>query len=318
MNEERYLLQPESTSDREPVADPETASHAAGPAPDAALTAAAAPFESPAPKRRRMHGPGVMFATSMLSAVLASGITVALVPRTATPATTATATSASGSATVTVASTTSASAATIAAADGPAVVTIETTSATASTGRFPGSQSESGVGSGFIYASDGYILTAAHVVEGASQITVALADGRTFPGTVLSSDTTLDVAVVKIGATGLPTLALASGSSAELGQTVLAIGDPLGEFPGSVTTGIVSGTDRSITVADDLTGQPHDLTGLIQTDAAINPGNSGGPLVDSSGAVIGIINASSSSAEGIGFAVPISAAAGVIASAKTV
>jgi serine protease Do len=270
----------------------------------------------PQPRQRRSGGIGTLFATALLSAALASGMTAAVVARSGSSGTGAATTAATGSSTITVASTTASSAASIAAADGPAVVTIQTTSS--STGRWPGSQSGSGVGSGFIYASDGYILTAAHVIEGASQITVALADGRSFPGSVVSSDTSLDVAVVKIDATGLPTLALASGTTPQLGQTVLAIGDPLGEFPGSVTTGIVSGTDRSITVADDLTGQGHDLTGLIQTDAAINPGNSGGPLVDSSGAVIGIINASSSSAEGIGFAIPIRVAARVMAAAKTV
>jgi serine protease Do len=99
---------------------------------------------------------------------------------------------------------------------------------------------------------------------------------------------------------------------------VIAVGDPLGEFPGSVSIGIVSGLDRSITVADDLTRQARDLTGLVQTDAAINPGNSGGPLIDISGAVIGIISAGSSSAEGIGFAVPITAATSVMAAARTI
>jgi serine protease Do len=313
MNEPLGLPQSEPFSEIEPqaIAGPDLA--AGSPEP---VARAAAMAEASARGPRRPGGVGRLFAASLLSAALASGLTVALVPRSTSSTGATAAASSSTSANVTVASTTTSSAASIAAADGPAVVTIQTTSS--STGQWPGSQSGSGVGSGFIYESDGYILTAAHVVEGASQVTVALADGRTFPGTVVSSDTALDVAVVKISATGLPTLALATSTSAELGQTVLAIGDPLGEFPGSVTTGIVSGTDRSITVADDLTGQGHDLSGLIQTDAAINPGNSGGPLVDSTGAVIGIINASSSSAEGIGFAIPISAAAGVMASARTV
>jgi serine protease Do len=312
MNEPLGLPQSEPFSEIEPqaIAGPDLAVGSPEP-----VARAVAVVEASARGPRR-PGVGRLFAASLLSAALASGLTVALVPRSTSSTAATAAASSSTSANVTVASTTTSSAASIAAADGPAVVTIQTTSS--ATGQWPGSQSGSGVGSGFIYESDGYILTAAHVVEGASQVTVALADGRTFPGTVVSSDTALDVAVVKISATGLPTLALATSTSAELGQTVLAIGDPLGEFPGSVTTGIVSGTDRSITVADDLTGQGHDLSGLIQTDAAINPGNSGGPLVDSTGAVIGIINASSSSAEGIGFAIPISAAAGVMASARTV
>ena len=303
----------ESSPEIEPaaIAEPDLGLGSPEPVPPLATPATAS-----ARRPHRPGGVGRLFAASLLSAALASGLTVALVPRSSSSGGATAAASSSTSPNITVASTTTSSAASIAAADSPAVVTIQTTSSSA--GQWPGSQGGSGVGSGFIYELDGYILTAAHVVEGASQITVALADGRTFPGTVVSSDTSLDVAVVKISATGLPTLALATGTSPQLGQTVLAIGDPLGEFPGSVTTGIVSGTDRSITVADDLTGQGHDLTGLIQTDAAINPGNSGGPLVDSSGAVIGIINASSSSAEGIGFAIPISAAAGVMASAKTV
>jgi serine protease Do len=267
--------------------------------------------------RRRRRDIGVIFAASMLSAALASGATVALVPR----PTTSVAVAPSGSSAsptntiVTIAATTSSSVTSVVAADSPAVVTIQT-SITASGGR-SGNASGTGIGSGFIYDSNGYILTAAHVVEGASKITVTLADGRTFAGTVASSNSTLDVAVVKIAASGLPTLALNTGKL-QVGETVMAIGDPLGEFPGSVTIGVVSGTARSITVADDLTGRPHDLTGLVQTDAAINPGNSGGPLVDSSGAVIGIIIAGSSSAQGIGFAVPISATAGVRASAKTI
>ena len=290
------------------------------PTPALALPASPAPepVAPPRPVRRRRRDVGLMLAASMLSAALASGATVALVPRPAASvaATTSTSAAASTNSIVTVAANTTSSVASVVASDSPAVVTIQTTiSAAGSRSR---SASGTGVGSGFIYASDGYILTAAHVVEGASQITVNLADGRTFTGTVASSNSTLDVAVVKIAATGLPTLSLGTASKLQIGQTVMAIGDPLGEFPGSVTVGIVSGTDRSITVADDLTGQAHDLSGLVQTDAAINPGNSGGPLVDSSGAVIGIINAGSASAQGIGFAVPISAAAGVMASAKTI
>ncbi len=182
----------------------------------------------------------------------------------------------------------------------------------------PFSSSGTGVGSGFIYAADGRILTATHVVEGASSITVTLADGRTFDGTVVASDAATDVAIVKIEASGLPTLSLGASGAARIGETVLAIGDPLGDYPGSVTIGIISGMGRSVTVADEITRRTRDLTGLIQTDAAINQGNSGGPLVNASGEVIGIITAGSSSAQGIGFAVPIDAAAAIIASARTV
>ena len=128
----------------------------------------------------------------------------------------------------------------VVAADSPAVVTIQTTVDQA--GARSAGSSGSGVGSGFIYDSAGYILTAAHVVEGASTITVTLADGRTFAGTIASTDSSLDLAVVKIAATGLPTISLGT-STLQLGETVMAIGDPLGEFPGSVTIGVVSGTN---------------------------------------------------------------------------
>jgi serine protease Do len=267
--------------------------------------------------RRRRGDIGLLLGASMLSAALASGATAALV---AGPATTAAPTGTTTAATTSVASVTapagtSSSIAAIVAADNPAVVTIETTATLPGAG--PRTATGTGVGSGFIYDANGSILTAAHVVEGASRITVTLADGRTFPGTVAATDPTLDVAVVKIDASGLPTISLASSDAVEVGQTVIAVGDPLGDYPGSVTIGIVSGLDRSVTVADELTGRPRDLTGMIQTDAAINPGNSGGPLIDTSGKVIGIISAGSSDAQGMGFAVPISAAAVVIASAGT-
>ncbi len=276
---------------------------------------------SAAPAHRRRGDVAMVIAAAVLSAAMASGITAALAPRTSAPATAASGTGATATAStagvVAAAANTTSSVAGIVASDKPAVVTIETTVTTQGTGR-RGGATGNGVGSGFIYAANGYILTAAHVVEGASQITVTLADGRTFPGTVASSNATLDVAVVKIAATGLPTIPLGTSSTLKIGQMVLAIGDPLGQFPDSVTVGIVSGVDRAVTVADDLTGQPRDLTGLIQTDAAINQGNSGGPLIDASGAAVGIVNAGSSSAQGIAFAIPIDAAASVLAAAKTV
>jgi S1-C subfamily serine protease len=301
----------------DPPIDPATetpAAPSAEPLPPPAAPPAPASSRTP---RRPARSLAVLFSVSFLSAVLASGATIALVPHSSGSGVASSPTSAATAANSvqTVVASTTTSVTSVVAADSPAVVTIATT--ISGTGGRGGSSTGSGVGSGFIYESDGYILTAAHVVEGASTISVSLADGRTFAGTVVSSDPTLDIAVVKIAATGLPTLTLATGNL-QLGETVMAIGDPLGEFPGSVTIGIVSGTDRSITVADDLTGQPHDLTGLIQTDAAINPGNSGGPLLDSSGVVIGIINAGSSSAQGIGFAIPISAASSVMATAKSV
>ena len=130
----------------------------------------------------------------------------------------------------------------------PAVVTISTSAAT---GRSAGQVS--GIGSGFIYASDGWILTNAHVVEGATSVTVTLADGRDLTGRVVTSDSTADLAVVKVDATGLPTATLGSSSALVVGETVIAIGSPLGTYEGSATSGILSATNRSISVADEAT-----------------------------------------------------------------
>ncbi len=268
---------------------------------------------------RRRRDVGLVLAASMLSAAVASGAVVAFAPRQAPTAAVAAAATPAATAVagVTTAATHTLSVSSLAAAASPAVVTIETTVTSPGGGRSRTIDSGTGVGSGFIYDANGYILTAAHVVEGASQIAVTLEDGRTFKGTVAASDLNRDVAVVTIEASGLPTIALGKPGALEVGQTVLAIGDPLGEYPGSVTIGIVSGLDRSATVADEVTRQARDLTGLVQTDAAINPGNSGGPLINASGDAVGVICAGSSSAEGIGFAVPIDAAAAVIAAART-
>ena len=120
---------------------------------------------------------------------------------------------------------------------------------------------------------------------------------------------------IKVEATGLTPARIGDSTKIQVGQTAIAIGSPLGTFTETVTKGIVSALDRTITVQDESTGQPHTLTGLIQTDAAINPGNSGGPLLDATGAVIGIDTAVSSGANGLGFAIPIDVAASLIATA---
>jgi S1-C subfamily serine protease len=192
----------------------------------------------------------------------------------------------------------------------PAVVVIETSA----TGAF--GQQATGIGSGFIYNSNGWILTNRHVVEGASSLTVTLADGRQFTGTVAQIDSTNDLAVVKIDATGLPTATIGTSANLQIGQLTLAIGDPLGQFSSTLTTGVVSGLNRQI---DAGSGRSlgEQLTNLIQTDAAINPGNSGGPLVNSAGAVIGVNTAAAASAQGIGFAIPIDAARSFMESAVT-
>jgi serine protease Do len=168
------------------------------------------------------------------------------------------------------------------------------------------------VGSGIIYDNRGWILTNKHVVSGASTITVKLQDKREFSGTVYGLDTLTDLAIVKIsGATGLTAATLGDSSTLQVGQLAVAIGSPLGlDYPNSVTSGIVSGLGRDITVGGDgsSTSTDTNLHGLIQTDAAINPGNSGGPLLDSSGHVIGISTAIADTAQGIGFAIPINVA----------
>jgi S1-C subfamily serine protease len=184
---------------------------------------------------------------------------------------------------------------------GPAVVTIQVRSETAA-----------GSGSGVIVDPSGVILTNRHVVAGASSVTVILATGRELPGTVHGIDTLTDLAIVKVDATGLPTAPIGESGALKVGQTAVAIGNPLGEFEGSVTAGIISGLDRSVQVSDRSGGTTEALRHLIQTDAAINPGNSGGPLVDSNGRVIGINTAEAGQSEGIGFAIPIDVAKPIV------
>ncbi|HTB27657.1 MAG TPA: Do family serine endopeptidase [Steroidobacteraceae bacterium] len=160
-------------------------------------------------------------------------------------------------------------------------------------------------GSGFIVSSDGLILTNAHVVEGAKEVTVKLIDHREFKAKVLGSDKTSDIAVLKIDAKGLPTVRLGNSDKLGVGDYVLAIGAPFG-LEETATAGIVSATGRSL---------PGDgAVPFIQTDAAVNPGNSGGPLFDASGAVVGInsqIYTNSGGYQGVSFAVPINLAQGV-------
>jgi serine protease Do len=183
-------------------------------------------------------------------------------------------------------------------------------------GLSPDSVPTTGVGSGIILTANGYILTNRHVVEGSSTLTVALADGTEYPATLAKESSTTDLALVKIEATGLAPATIGDSSAIQVGQTAIAIGSPLGTFTETVTKGIVSGLGRTITVRDEQTGRPTELTDLIQTDAAINPGNSGGPLLDASGAVIGVDTAVAGSAQGIGFAIPINAASDLISLAR--
>jgi serine protease Do len=165
-----------------------------------------------------------------------------------------------------------------------------------------------GVGSGIVVTSGGLILTNNHVVDGARTLTVTTSDGQELDATLVATDPEHDLAIIRANDGDLTPARLGDSSTLEVGQTVLAIGSPLGEFTETVTRGIVSALDRTITVADQFSGRLERLSGLIQTDAAINPGNSGGPLIDESGAVVGINTAVSRDAEGIGFAVPVAVA----------
>jgi S1-C subfamily serine protease len=177
---------------------------------------------------------------------------------------------------------------------------------------------EVGGGSGFIISSDGLILTNKHVVSDASaSYTVITNDGKKHVAKVLARDPSQDFAVVKIDATGLPTVNLGDSDGLQLGQTAIAIGNALGQFSNTVSVGVVSGLERTVTASDEADGQQETIKGVIQTDAAINPGNSGGPLLDLQGDVIGINTAVASDAQSIGFAIPINRAKHDIDSVRT-
>jgi serine protease Do len=163
-----------------------------------------------------------------------------------------------------------------------------------------------GGGSGFIVSPDGYIITSNHVVaERDADYTVIYEPNKTYPAKVISRDPINDVAILKINIKNFPYLELGDSDKIELGETVIAIGNALGEFHDTVSTGVISGLSRYITAFSGLSRQAEMLRGLIQTDAAINPGNSGGPLVNIEGKVIGINTATVMGAQNIGFAIPI-------------
>ncbi len=200
----------------------------------------------------------------------------------------------------------------------PAVVNVSTTQRTAPRGgpedffrRFfgeppPGPRGRQSLGSGFVVSADGYVVTNVHVVRGASEIVVRLADHSEHRARLVGSDPKTDIALLKIDAGGLPTLPFGDSDQAQVGEPVMAIGNPFG-LEQTVTTGIVSAKERFIGAG------PYD--DFIQTDASINPGNSGGPLVDTRGALIGIntaIFSQSGGSIGIGFAIPVNIAREVL------
>ena len=274
----------------------------AGPEPQAAA--------SKPPKKRRKHSGG-RIARSAVALVLAAAmgfaggfvgarvgnagnkVVIQQVERTDSSAASGTAVSSSGMTTSQVSEMVS-----------PSVVVITTEQVVYSQWSWYGqNQVESGAGSGVIISSDGYILTCAHVVSGASQITVTIGD-TDYTATVVGEDDTSDVAVLKIDATGLTPATVGDSDSLSVGDSVLAVGNPLGELGGTVTSGIVSALNRIVTIQG--TSSTNTMS-LIQMDATVSPGNSGGGLFNMNGELIGLVNAKSSSsdAEGLGFAIPI-------------
>lgn len=174
-----------------------------------------------------------------------------------------------------------------------------------------------GLGTGMIVSENGYILTNWHVVgDKYSSCYITLENGNIYSGTVIWADTDLDLAIVKIQATNLECVILGDSDNIKLGEKAYAIGNPIGvEFQRTVTSGIISGIDRTIKI-DDENGTSY-MEDLIQTDATINPGNSGGPLINSKGEVIGISSVKIENAEGIGFAIPINIVKPIIESFNT-
>jgi len=163
-----------------------------------------------------------------------------------------------------------------------------------------------GGGSGFIVSKDGYVLTCNHVVrDPTADYTVIVEPKKKYPAKVLAKNPLIDVAILKIKDHSLPYIEMGDSSKIDLGETVIAVGNPLGEFEDTISAGIVSGLSRKIKAHGGPSFMATSLRGLIQTDAAINPGNSGGPLVDMEGKVIGVNTAMVMGAQNIGFAIPI-------------
>ncbi len=191
----------------------------------------------------------------------------------------------------------------VAGAVSPSVVVV-TTDKLVTDGSFWGvPRVASGAGSGVIYTQDGYIITNNHVIEGAQKISVKLNDGTEYPAALVGTDPQTDVAVIKVEADDLVPAVLGDSDTVQVGETVVAVGNPMGTLGGTVTNGIISAINRSITV------QGQEMS-LMQTNAAVSPGNSGGGLFNASGELIGIVNAKSAgeNAEGLGFAIPVNTA----------
>ena len=296
-------------SDPAPARPPETSTGNGGTTPPPAGPEPQAAASKPPKKRRKHSGGRIVRSAAALVLAAAMGfaggfvgarvgnagnkVVIQQVERTDSSAASGTAVSSSGMTTSQVSEMVS-----------PSVVVITTEQVVYSQWSWYGqNQVESGAGSGVIISSDGYILTCAHVVSGASQITVTIGD-TDYTATVVGEDDTSDVAVLKIDATGLTPATVGDSDSLSVGDSVLAVGNPLGELGGTVTSGIVSALNRSVTIQG--TSSTNTMS-LIQMDASVSPGNSGGGLFNMNGELIGLVNAKSSSsdAEGLGFAIPI-------------
>jgi len=313
-------------AETEPESAPAQATEPTAPAEPAQATEPALPALAPVRDRpnlpdrpSRAGNARLVVLTAALSAVLSSGMTFAALQLGAagTPGTPAAAAAAAtpppslAQGSLTVAGTPAAGSEAVAtrvAADAAAsVVTIATEQAGAYN-PFTGAAGATGSGSGFVVSADGLILTNNHVINGATTIRVTFPDGRELSATVVATDAQHDLAAVRVAATGLTPLTLGDSTRLTVGEVAIAIGSPLGTFSDTITQGIVSGLGRAIDVGQTGSRRTTHLTGLIQTDAAINPGNSGGPLLDAAGKVIGIVTASASNSQGVGFAVPITVA----------
>ncbi len=183
-------------------------------------------------------------------------------------------------------------------------------------GNAPTQKQTVGGGSGFFVSADGLIVTNRHVVEDtAATYTVVTSDGKKHDAKVLARDTVIDLALIKIDGTGFPAVTLGDSGTLEIGDSVVAIGNALGEFSNTVTRGIVSGLNRRLVAGGTMAGSEV-IDGAIQTDAAINPGNSGGPLLTLDGKVVGVNTAVSQAGQSVGFAIPINMAKRSIDSVK--
>ncbi|MEW6610140.1 MAG: trypsin-like peptidase domain-containing protein [Patescibacteria group bacterium] len=182
--------------------------------------------------------------------------------------------------------------------------------------RQPQGKQEVGGGTGFVVSRDGLVLTNKHVVDDTeAEYTVLTNDGKRYTAKVLARDPVLDLAVVKIDVNNLNPLSFGDSDAVKIGETVIAIGNALGEFRNTVTKGVISGIGRTVTASGSAEGSEV-IEGAIQTDAAINPGNSGGPLLNLQGEVIGVNTAMSQAGQLIGFALPINEAKRVIDSVE--